>query len=120
MKLLIDMNLSPTWVSFLAQHGIEAIHWSSVGRCDAPDSEVFSHAISHDFVVFTNDLDFGAILAHTGNGRPSVIQIRTPSPTPTEAGQILLRALGQFQAQLKQGALITVLPRHSKARILPL
>ena len=31
MKLLIDMNLSPTWVTAFAEAGIEAVHWSSVG-----------------------------------------------------------------------------------------
>jgi len=27
MKILVDMNLSPRWVEFLANAGIEAIHW---------------------------------------------------------------------------------------------
>jgi predicted nuclease of predicted toxin-antitoxin system len=31
MKLLVDMNLPPRWVQFLATKGIEAVHWSAVG-----------------------------------------------------------------------------------------
>jgi predicted nuclease of predicted toxin-antitoxin system len=31
MKLLLDMNLSPTWVGFLEENGFEAVHWSTVG-----------------------------------------------------------------------------------------
>jgi predicted nuclease of predicted toxin-antitoxin system len=31
MKILVDMNLSPTWVQFLVAHGIEAVHWSAIG-----------------------------------------------------------------------------------------
>ena len=31
MKILIDMNLSPMWVQFLVSHGIEAVHWSTIG-----------------------------------------------------------------------------------------
>ena len=38
MKLLIGMNLSPLWVSFLAGQGMDAIHWSAVGRPKAADS----------------------------------------------------------------------------------
>jgi hypothetical protein len=34
MKLLIDMNLSPRWVPFLAASQVEAIHWSSVGAAN--------------------------------------------------------------------------------------
>ena len=35
MKLLVDMNLSPSWVERLARHGFEAVHWSTIGttRC---------------------------------------------------------------------------------------
>ena len=39
MKVLVDMNLSPGWVSFLAEAGFEAVHWSDVGAGNAPDSE---------------------------------------------------------------------------------
>jgi predicted nuclease of predicted toxin-antitoxin system len=44
MKLLIDMNLSPDWVSVLKDKNIKAIHWSQVGANDAPDSEIFTYA----------------------------------------------------------------------------
>ena len=30
MKLLIDMNLSPLWVQFLADSGFAGLHWSNV------------------------------------------------------------------------------------------
>jgi predicted nuclease of predicted toxin-antitoxin system len=39
MKLLIDMNLSPRWTAFFAESRIEAIHWSVIGKADAPDIE---------------------------------------------------------------------------------
>ena len=31
MKVLVDMNLSPGWVDFLASAEIAAVHWSTVG-----------------------------------------------------------------------------------------
>ncbi len=37
MKLLVDMNLSPRWITFLADAGIEAAHWSTLGANNAPD-----------------------------------------------------------------------------------
>ena len=30
MKIVIDMNLSPTWVSPFEAAGYEAVHWSTV------------------------------------------------------------------------------------------
>ena len=38
MRVLLDMNLSPTWVEFLTRHGIEAVHWSEVGDVGAKDA----------------------------------------------------------------------------------
>lgn len=31
MRFLIDMNLSPNWVSFLQSAGFEAVHGSRIG-----------------------------------------------------------------------------------------
>jgi hypothetical protein len=42
VKLLVDMNLSPSWVDRLARHGFEAVHWSSIGAASAPDHEINS------------------------------------------------------------------------------
>ena len=77
MKLLIDMKLSPRWVRLLADAGIESAHWSELGSGDAPDVEIMAFAKAHDYVVFTHDLDFSAILAATHGDKPSVVQVRS-------------------------------------------
>lgn len=51
MKLLIDMNLAPLWVGFLADEGFQGIHWPTVGRPSAPDSEIMEYAMSIGDVV---------------------------------------------------------------------
>ena len=48
MKLLVDMNLSPRWVGVLADAGIEAVHWSTLGASSAPDSEIMAFAAAND------------------------------------------------------------------------
>ena len=42
MKILIDMNLSPSWVRVLNEAGIEATHWSQVGLATTPDPAVMA------------------------------------------------------------------------------
>jgi hypothetical protein len=59
VKLIIDMNLSPTWVEYFAQHGVETVHWSTVGDPRARDETIMDHARQEGMVVFTHDLDFG-------------------------------------------------------------
>lgn len=55
MKLLVDMNLSPSWIERLAQHGFEAVHWSAIGAATAGDDEILSWARVNGFVLLTHD-----------------------------------------------------------------
>lgn len=120
MKLLIDMNLSPMWVSHLQTAGFEAIHWRDVGHATDSDEVIFDWAKSNGYIVFTNDLDFGAILAATNADGPSVIQLRVQDLLPDRLAPRLIAILQQFKAELTAGALISVDERRSKARILPI
>jgi len=120
MKLLIDMNLSPKWVSVLKEAGLEAAHWSRIGRSNAPDYEILEYARSNGYVVFTHDLDFGTILAATKADCPSVIQVCTQDVTPEHLGLLVVSALHQFEKHLEDGAIITIDQKKLRARILPL
>jgi len=119
MKILLDMNLPPRWLHFLSGHGLECVHWSDVGECAAKDSVIMAYAREHGYVVFTHDLDFGALLAATRACGPSVIQIRTQNVLPEGIGALVLKAIRQFETELRHGALITVDPYRARARILP-
>jgi len=84
MKVLVDVNLSPTWVGFFAANSIEARHWSDVGLPNAEDDDVMQWARTGGWIVFTHDLDFGTLLAIAGERGPSVIQVRTQDVLPAE------------------------------------
>lgn len=120
MKILVDMNLSPTWVGFLVSAGHEAAHWSKVGPPDAHDAEVMRWAAAHGHVVLTSDLDFGAILAATRERRPSVVQLRTDLLTSETVGASVLTALHQLEQELSHGALVSIEPARARLRVLPL
>ena len=120
MKIVIDMNLSPHWVQLLTDAGHEAVHWSEVGAPNAPDREIMTWARSNGFIVFTHDLDFGAILASTDAESPSVFQVRTQDISPQHIVSLVLSAIKQFEERLKQGALISLDKNRARARILPL
>ena len=44
MKILVDMNLSPAWITVLRDAGHEAIHWSTIGQSEAPDKKILAWA----------------------------------------------------------------------------
>lgn len=120
MKLLVDMNLSPRWVKVLGAAGVEAAHWSSLGAYNAPDEEIMAYAKANRCVVLTHDLDFGAILAATHGEKPSVVQIRSEDVSPDVIGQAVIAALRQMAVELEEGALLTVDPKRTRLRLLPL
>lgn len=120
MKLIIDMNLSPLWVTVLRDAGFEADHWSEIGDIRAPDTVIMGWAKVNDRVVITHDLDFSAILAATGGGKPSVVQIRSESLSPNVIGLQVIAALRQMTSELDVGALISIDTSRTRLRVLPL
>ena len=120
MKIIVDMNMSPKWVDFLIENDIEAVHWSSIGSPDDSDTEIIAYAKTHDFTIFTNDLDFGFILAITHGKKPSVIQTRTGVLGADRIGGIVVSAIKMLAADIENGALITIDQHKTRVTLLPL
>jgi predicted nuclease of predicted toxin-antitoxin system len=120
MKIVIDMNLSPKWDAVLASAGHECVHWSEIGSANAPDREIMAWAPLNGYIVFTHDLDFGAILAATDADSPSVLQVRTLDVSPQSIGPLVISAFEQFVEELASGSLVSVDEKQSRARVLPL
>jgi len=77
-------------------------------------------AAANGYVVFTHNLDFGALLAATRSDKPSIIQVRTQDVMPDDLEETIVSVLEEYQAELESGALIVVDKWRSRIRILPL
>jgi predicted nuclease of predicted toxin-antitoxin system len=86
----------------LTRSQLEAVHWSSVGRPQSLDEEIMAYAAKHGYVVLTNDLDFGAILAVTHREKPSVVQIRLDNLSPGIIGPQMSRLSGNSKNTFKK------------------
>ncbi|RJP27121.1 MAG: hypothetical protein C4527_13890 [Candidatus Omnitrophota bacterium] len=120
MKIVVDMNLSPSWIPLLESEGYETRHWGQIGKPYAPDTEIMQWACNHGYAVLTHDLDYGALLFATQATAPSVIQLRIEDVRPHIAGEIVMHALRKTNEQIEQGALITIDVRKSRIHLLPL
>jgi predicted nuclease of predicted toxin-antitoxin system len=120
VKIVVDMNLSPEWVSVFRRASHDARHWIEIGDPSAPDAEILDWATRGGFVVFTHDLDFGAILASRQLSTPSVVQLRGQETSPHKLAATVLLAFDQLRAELEAGALITIDAVRTRARVLPL
>lgn len=120
MKILLDVSLSPQWKLTLSHAGFETVHWSAIGAANAEDYEILDFARATGYVIFTQDLDFGILLARSRNDRPSVIQVRTKAILPEDIGPHVIAALRQMEQELENGALLTIDPHRYRIRMLPL
>jgi predicted nuclease of predicted toxin-antitoxin system len=120
LKFVIDMNLSPRWAAVFQQNGWHAVHWSAVGDPRAPDALIMAWAREHQCVVYTHDLDFGALLALTHAGGPSVIQVRAQDVLPEHLADTVVGVVRRCQDVLDTGALVIVDEHQCRVRILPL
>jgi predicted nuclease of predicted toxin-antitoxin system len=120
MKLIVDASLSPLWCVALDERGVDAVHWSTVGDVRASDRQILAWARTHGCVVFTHDLDFGALLANTQESGPSVLQIRTQDVMPDKLADLVVAVLRQHAAAIGRGALVTIDALRARVRVLPI
>lgn len=120
MKILIDMNLSPAWVSIFSAEGWKAKHWSTVGTPTATDKMILEWARENGYLVLTHDLDFGILLALTRQNGPSVVQIRTQNIMPDSLKERIIPILKQFAGEIEKGVLMTIDPIQARIRMLPI
>jgi predicted nuclease of predicted toxin-antitoxin system len=114
------MNLPPAWVGVFESTGISARHWVTIGAPTATDQELMAWARDNGFVVFTHDLDYGALLAATRATAPSVIQLRTSDVLPEAVGERVLGAIRLLGEELQNGAIVTIDLSRARVRVLPL
>ncbi len=120
MKLLLDMNLSPSLIIPLQDAGFEVAHWEQVGDPCATDSAIMDWARLNRYIVVTHDLDFSAMLAASKDASPSVIQVRTQDVLSDKFVGVLVASIRHFKEMLEQGAIIVVEDNGQRARALPL
>jgi len=119
MKIIVDVNLAVRWASMLSERGVESVHWVTIGKANAQDIEIMSYAEQNGYSVFTNDLDFSAILVSTRASNPSVIQIRSDDTRPEANINRVVDILKKNIDIIEQGTIITIDQHKTRVHILP-
>ncbi|MGK7879961.1 MAG: DUF5615 family PIN-like protein [Crocosphaera sp.] len=82
MKFLADMGVSPLTVKTLSEEGYDAIHLCQQGLERLIDPLIMDKAKAENRIILTFDLDFGDLLAFSGDSLPSVIIFRLEKANP--------------------------------------
>lgn len=120
MKFLADMGISPAIVRRLREQGYNAIHLHEQGLIRLSDADILKKAQNESRVLLTHDLDFGELLALSGEGLPSIIIFRLSDMRPQNVWLHLEAILAQHSQTIEQGALLSVRDRKVRVRTLPI
>lgn len=119
MKFLADMGISPSTVAHLKGLGHDAVHLLEQGLERLADQEIVQKARREDRVLLVHDLDFGELVAASGDIVPSVITFRLRNMHPDRVNAALQVVLAQHVEVIEQGAMISVAEGQIRVRRLP-
>jgi predicted nuclease of predicted toxin-antitoxin system len=120
VRILADVHISPRTVDFLRRLGHDVERVGQVLAATATDEEIVAAAIRDQRIILTQDLDFSAIVALSGLARPSVISVRLASSRIERVNDVLERELPHIEADLQDGALVTIQDDRVRTRKIPI
>jgi len=120
MKFLLNMNLPRELGRRLIQHGYECRHAADIGLESASDDDILQEARAHDEVIMTHDLDYGTLLAFSGDTSPSVIIFRVKKVSVEYLLERLSQVLPSLQNDLTAGAIVIIEDAITRVRRLPI
>jgi predicted nuclease of predicted toxin-antitoxin system len=120
MRLLADAHISRRTVQHLQQMGHDVVHVGEQLPARADDRTIVETARETQRAILTQDLDFCAIVALSGQRRPSVISLRLRSSRVEHVNAVLSKVLPAVEADVETGCLLTVDDDAIRRRPLPL
>lgn len=119
LKFLADIGISTKAVAVLRTQGYDAIHLIEEQLERLSDEQIILKARVEDRIVLTHDLDFGDLMAASGDTLPSIIIFRLPDMRPNNVNAHLMIVLHDYQDLLHSGVILSVTQGRIRVRRLP-
>ena len=95
-------------------------HMGDIGMSRAKDVEIVAEAKKTGEVIMTHDLDYGHLLAFSGESAPSVIMLRLRDLRTNEIMSRLDAVWKDIESPLMDGAIISLSDKSLRIRTLPI
>ena len=120
MKFLLNMNVPRELGSMLASAGHQCRHAGDIGLARATDGVILARAKRQRECVITHDLDYGQLLAFSGDRGPSVVLFRLRRADTKLMFQRLTAVWKEIERDLASGAIVTIEESARRVRRLPI
>ncbi|MCS7065371.1 MAG: DUF5615 family PIN-like protein [Fimbriimonadales bacterium] len=102
------------------QQGHACRHVGDIGLGQANDWNIIQEARNSGEIILTHDLDYGTLLAFSGDVAPSVIIFRLRNVSVDNLLKRLAESLPSVQSDLAQGAIVVIEDALVRVRRLPI
>ncbi len=120
MKLLFNMNMPRSLAARMTEQGHQCRHVLDIGMAEAKDLDIMATAKSCGETIVTHDLDYGDLLAFSGEKAPSVLIVRLRNTHPSNIFFQIMRIWGEVEIALLQGAIVVLEDFAFRIRYLPI
>lgn len=120
LKFIADIHISPLTVKALQNKGYDIVRITDKLPATASDKEIIQLAHNEKAVIITQDLDFSAIVAQSNLNGPSVVSLQVADAKPTIITRILITMLPLIEADLIEGAIISIDEKEYRIKKLPI
>ncbi len=120
MNFLLNMNVHRDMAAPLKKRGHVCRHVGDIGMSRAKDVEIVVEAKKAGEIIITHDLDYGHLLAFSGEKAPSVIILRLRDLRTEEILSRLDSVWKEIEHPLMDGAIVSLSDKSLRIRHLPI
>lgn len=120
MNFLLNMNVNRDMAAPLQQRGHVCRHAGDIGMSRSKDVEIVAEAKKTGETILTHDLDYGNLLAFSGESAPSVLILRVRDLRTDEIMSRFDIAWSEIESPLNEGAIVSLSDKSLRIRNLPI
>ena len=120
MKFLLNMNVPRDLGKLLTTKGHDCRHVGDIGMAQASDMEIIKEARANKEMIITHDLDYGHLLAFSGEPNPSVIILRLRNSHTDNLFARIMSTWLEIENPLIEGAIVALEDATFRIRRLPI
>ena len=120
MRFLLNMNLPRELGRRLSIAGHACRHTGDAGLAEASDVTIVEEAKANGEIIVTHDLDYGHLLAFSGDESPSLVIVRLRNTHPDNLFARFASALPAIEEPLLKGSIVVLGDAALRIRRLPI